>query len=366
MSVLSLHARLLGVNSSPDLLNDFIASLQRPVLPSISRESSGLGARRGSSSTLLGPVRVRCLVPVPLLPSRFSRSNSPHNASRLFILSYCRLQFVGTKCPAALIAPNVAVTAASCFCDYGGPTQFTEAKFCSGAFDGSAYFESEVSSVFPSVPYCQGTDTCSTNGSLRKCANNLAVVSLLNINTPASLATLAPGVVSPYYNIEDCPYSFTNGFISGSLTAQITALGYASNLNNGERMMRTDSLGQLQTPNQLYIGSSMRENSQGSPMMVNFGLSMANSLPAGIDGQPNTVVGVVSWFSAQASTGASSYLVGGSCFGKNAEYTQYSNIITLVNTFCCTLNQEQRAAQCGGDNNASTIRFHRHLRRRPQ
>ncbi len=242
----------------------------------------------------------------------------------------------------------MAVTAASCFCDYGGSNEFTEAKFCSGAFDGSAYFESEVSNAFPSAPYCQGTDSCSTSGSLRKCANNLAIVSLLNINKPSILATLAPGVVSPYYNIEDCPYSFTDGFISGSFTAQITALGYASNLNGGERMIRSDSLGQLQSPNQLYIGSNMRENSQGSPMLVNFGLSMANSNAPGTDSQPNTMVGVVSWYSAQESSGADSYLVGGSCFGKNTEYTQYSNIITLVNTFCCTLSQEMRAAQCDG------------------
>lgn len=276
------------------------------------------------------------------------RSNTARNASRLVVLSYFCLSLAGTKCPAALIAPNVAVTAASCFCDYGGSNEFVVAKFCSGAFDGSAYFESKVSNAFPSAPYCEGTDTCTTSGSLRKCANNLAVVSLLNINTPANLATLAPGVVSPYYNIEDCPYSFTDGFISGSLVGQITALGYASNLNNGERMMRSDSLGQMQAPNQIYMGSSMRENSQGSPMLVNFGLVMDNDLPLGTDSQPNTMVGVVSWYSAQESSGANSFLVGGSCFGKNAEYTEYSNIITLVNTFCCTLSQAQRAAQCDG------------------
>lgn len=257
------------------------------------------------------------------------------------------LMLVGVRCPAALIAPNVAVTAASCFCDYGGTTEFTAAKFSSAAFDGTSYFEAPVADVFPSAPYCGGTDTCTTSGSLRKCANNLAVVSLLNINTPGSLSTLAPGVVSPYYSIADCPYSFTTG-LTGSNAAQITALGYASNLNNGERMMRSDSLGQLQFPNQLYMGSTMRANSRGSPMIVNFGLKMADSNTPGIDNQPNTVVGVVSWYSAESSGGANDYLIGGSCFGTNTQYPQTSNIISLVNEFCCALPTATRAAQCDG------------------
>ena len=86
------------------------------------------------------------------------------------------------------------------------------------------------------------------------------------------------------------------------------------NLNDGARMMRTDSLGQLQTPNQLYIGSTMRAGSLGSPMLVNFGNPMSNSNPLGSDSNPNTMVGVVSWYSAQASAGANDYTVGGSCF----------------------------------------------------
>ena len=253
----------------------------------------------------------------------------------------------GIKCPAALIAPNVAVTAASCFCDYGGGTEFSAAKFSSGMFDGSAYFGAVVSNVFPSAPYCGGTDTCTTSGSLRKCANNLAVVSLQNINAPASLSGLVPGVVSPYYDIASCPYSFTTG-LTGSYAAQITSLGYASNLNNGERMIRSDSLGQLQYPNQLYIGSSMRANSRGSPMLVNFGKRMANTKSPGIDDQPNTMVGVVSWYSAEATGGVNDYIVGGSCFGTNSEYPTTSNIISLVNEFCCPLPLATRAALCGG------------------
>lgn len=253
----------------------------------------------------------------------------------------------GTKCPAALIGPNLAVTSASCFCSYGGTNQFSSAQFKSGYFDGGDYFEAEVSNTFPSTYYCSGTDTCTTDGALRKCANNIAVVSLLNINKPQGLVGLAPGNVSPYYTLGNCTYSFSNG-LTGQPAAQITALGYASNLNSGSRMMRTDSLGQLQSPNQLYIGSTMRANSSGSPMLVNFGKPMSNSLPLGSEADPNVMVGVVSWYSAEASGGANDYIVGGSCFGKNSQYTQYSNIVTLVNTYCCTLNLEQRAAQCDG------------------
>jgi len=250
---------------------------------------------------------------------------------------------------AALIGPNIAVTTASCFCSYGGAVEFSAANFKSAPFDGGSYFQAEVSGAFPSTFYCSGTDTCTVSGSRRKCANDIAVVSLLNINQPQGLVGLAPGVVSPYYSLGTCSYSFVsnNGFTTGP-AAQITALGYAMNLNDGARMMRTDSLGQLQTPNQLYIGSTMRAGSTGSPMLVNFGNPMSNSNPLGSDSNPNTMVGVISWYSAQASAGANDYTVGGSCFATNSQYTQYTNVVTLVNSYCCTLNLEQRAAQCDG------------------
>jgi len=127
----------------------------------------------------------------------------------------------GEKCSAALIGPNIAVTAASCFCDYGGPVEFGAAKFSSAKADSVVYFEAQVANVFPSSPYCGGTDTCVTSGSLRKCANNLAVVSLLNINAPAELATLAPGSVARYYTIKEYPYSFTSG-LTGTWSRAVT------------------------------------------------------------------------------------------------------------------------------------------------
>ena len=248
----------------------------------------------------------------------------------------------GEWCTAALIAPNVAVTAAHCLCTYGSNTIFSgTATFVSGKFDSDQFIKADVQGYFPAVPYCDGTDTCA-NGN--QCENDLAVLSLGPITTPSTSPYVgkAPGNVAGYYAFKDGDYSYVS--YAGYQSTQITALGYSANLDGGTKMIRTDSLGIQDTPNQVRIGSTMESGLGGSPFIVNFGSPQTDSASQGTAADPNVMIAVASWYSSTSGV----KIIGGSRFNKNSKYSQYSNILTLVNTYCCTLSQAERAEKCAG------------------
>ena len=250
--------------------------------------------------------------------------------------------YVGDWCTAALIAPNVAVTAAHCLCAYGSNTIFSgTATFISGKFDSEQFIKASVEGYFPAAPYCAGTDTCA-NGN--QCENDLAVLSLGPIITPSTSPYVgkAPGNVAGYYAFKDSDYSYVS--YAGFQSTQITALGYSANLDGGNKMIRTDSLGIQATPNQVKIGSTMGAGLGGSPFIVNFGTPQTDTAAAGTASDPNVMIAVASWY----SSGGTVKIIGGSRFNKNSKYSQYSNIQTLVNTYCCTLSQADRNLKCAG------------------
>lgn len=237
----------------------------------------------------------------------------------------------------------MAVTAAHCLCVYGSNTVFSgTATFVSGKFDNAQFIKADVEAYFPAEPYCDGTDTCTVPG--QECENDLAVLSLGPINTPSTSPYVgnAPGSVAGYYSFRDGDYSYVS--YAGYQSTQITALGYAANLDDGNKMIRTDSLGIQSGPNQVKIGSTMEAGLGGSPFIVNFGIPQTDSAAPGTASDPNVMVAVAGWYSSDSNV----KIIGGSRFNKNSKYTQYSNILTLVNTYCCTLSQAERDQKCAG------------------
>lgn len=164
------------------------------------------------------------------------------------------------------------------------------------------------------------------------------------INTPSTSPYVgkAPGNVAGYYAFKDGDYSYVT--YAGYQSTQITALGYSANLDGGNKMIRTDSLGIQATPNQVKIGSTMEAGLGGSPFIVNFGTPQTDSAAQGTASDPNVMVAVASWYTSTSNV----KIIGGSRFNKNSKYSQYSNILTLVNTYCCTLSLAERAQKCAG------------------
>jgi hypothetical protein len=173
--------------------------------------------------------------------------------------------------------------------------------------------------------YFKGTDVCSAEAPGIVCENDLAVVVLQKRNGE-SIADVTGRYGFPKGN-DDFGYpSFLN-----ERAAQITQLGYPSKNFDGDKMIRTDSLGYWDEPNNVIIGSNQTGGSSGGPWMVNFGTdtsSFTGTPP--FDDTSNQVVATTSW----GFTSDTAKVQGASRFSKNTAYTTKSNIESLVDSAC--------------------------------
>ncbi|MGD9921265.1 MAG: hypothetical protein AB7V13_07425, partial [Pseudorhodoplanes sp.] len=120
------------------------------------------------------------------------------------------------------------------------------------------------------------------------------------------------------------------GSFLGNRAGQITQFGYPSDRYDGFRMIRTDSLGYHDAPNNVIIGSAQTGGSSGGPWIMNFGIKTSYQGVAPLDDDDNQVVATTSW-----GYNDNRFMVqGGSRFGKNFTYTVKSNIQSLVDTAC--------------------------------
>jgi len=231
-----------------------------------------------------------------------------------------------------MIAPSVAVTAASCVLDYGNNRFYDgSATFIAAQYNSFSLYKATVNQTLAPRAQFNGTDSCSVPGTV--CANDIAI---LILNKPEGRSKYG-GLVGGFYNYESNDYGFNR--LGAAL---ITQLGYAENLGAGNRMSRTDSVGYLSFVNQAKFGSAMRDGSTGAPMIVNFGTRPRNTATFGYESQSNTVVGITNWKLRNENI----KIQGGSRFNKNSEFPNKSNIQSLVDAYCCSVDQTMRQELC--------------------
>ena len=156
------------------------------------------------------------------------------------------------------------------------------------------------------------------------CENDVAVI----VVEPATDGKLI-GDVTGMYDFKDGDFGYPL-FLSEKAT-QMTQLGYPSDNFDGDKMVRTDSLGYQDDPNNVVIGSNQTGGSSGGPWLQNFGTETADftgTPPNDVD--PNQVTATTSWgFIADTVK-----IQGASRFATNTAFTIKSNIQTLVEAAC--------------------------------
>jgi hypothetical protein len=264
-------------------------------------------------------------------------SNSPESTAKYPWAPTGKLVWAnGASCTASMIGNGLAVTAAHCISEYGKNTFLypgTRLYFEPGRFDNLLPL-GRYPVVRFTVPqaYFDGSDPCDPNSPGVVCENDIAVL----LVGPANGMDRLPGEVVGYYGYGS-GFSFVDmGNMKG---AQIAQLGYPSNLDDGIRMVRTDSLGLQTTYNNVVIGSLQGAGSSGGPWLVNFGqqITTSDDTVFGSAPNPNVVIGTTSW---GYDNDANIKLQGASRFGTNSIFRDLSNIQVLINEICRSLNDD--------------------------
>lgn len=227
-------------------------------------------------------------------------------------------------CTASVIRKGLLVTAAHCVHNYGKKEEgWADAiTFEPARHDSEKPYKTWTAKEWwiPKV-YFDGTDKCTVIGVV--CENDVAVVVMDRLDGKEI------GDVTGQYDFRDQPdYGYVD-FLQKKAT-QITQLGYPSENYDGLKMIRTDSLGYQDDPNNVIIGSDQTGGSSGGPWIENFGMTTSHtgSVPTGNDS--NIVVATTSW----GFTSDKFKVQGGSRFSKNSKYTTKSNIRSLVDSAC--------------------------------
>jgi V8-like Glu-specific endopeptidase len=231
-------------------------------------------------------------------------------------------------CTASVIGKSLLVTAAHCVHNFGGreggfadSVTFEPARHGSGS--GSRPFGAWTAKEWwiPKA-YFDGTDICSTNAPGVVCENDIAVVVLEKNNNQFV------GDLTGQFGVKTDDWGYGSFF--GNKAAQITQLGYPSLNYDGLKMIRTDSLGYQDAPNNVIIGSAQTGGSSGGPWLQNFGMKTSYSGTQPLNDEDNQVVATTSW----GFTSDVFMIQGASRFGKNNTYTAKSNIHSLRDTAC--------------------------------
>lgn len=225
-------------------------------------------------------------------------------------------------CSASVIDKGLLVTAAHCVHDYGMQHEgWADEVYFEPARDGKKKPLGKWKAASYTIPtvYFNGTDTCTTHGVV--CENDIAIV-VLNKK--------GKKFVGQSCNVN---HYGTNGYgyvsFSGRTASQITQLGYPVALDNGLKMIRTDSLGYQATPSNVIIGSDQTGGSSGGPWFVNFGIEYV-SLSTTPTANEMRIVGVTSW----GYTDSNVKIQGASRFSTNNSFVSTPNIEALHNAVC--------------------------------
>jgi V8-like Glu-specific endopeptidase len=228
-------------------------------------------------------------------------------------------------CTASVIRKNLLVTAAHCVHNFGEKEQgFADSVTFEPARHGNEKpFGTWVAKEWwiPKV-YFEGTDICSPNAPGVVCTNDIAVV-VLKKNANQSIANL-----TGKFGFKSDGYGYGN--LWGKSVTQITQLGYPAQNYDGLKMIRTDSLGYQDEPNNAIIGSAQTGGSSGGPWLQNFGIKPSYTGTPAVQDDDNQVVATTSW----GFTSDKIMIQGASRFAKNAIYTNKSNIQSLVDSAC--------------------------------
>jgi V8-like Glu-specific endopeptidase len=246
----------------------------------------------------------------------------PYRATGKMFMKFGASTFV---CTGSVIGKNLLVTAAHCVHNFGG----REGGFAdSVTFEPARHQSSKPFGTWSAkewwIPkaYFDGTDVCSSNAPGIVCENDIALV-VLEQNNNQFVADL-----TGKFGFKSDDYGYGNIF--SNKAAQITQLGYPSKDYDGVRMIRTDSLGYQDAPNNVIIGSAQTGGSSGGPWLQNFGLKTSYSGTPPVNDDDNQVVATTSW----GFTSDRFMVQGASRFGKNTIYTAKSNIQSLVDSAC--------------------------------
>lgn len=230
-------------------------------------------------------------------------------------------------CTAALIKRGVVVTAAHCVHNYGeGQNGFaSEVRWYPSWSLGSgpwSWYNGMYWRI--TVPHYYGTDTCRTSSGGLPCNNDLAVVALYHKNGILPGSALG-GWLSYGWN----GFGFvTSPAFGGQNVGSLTQFGYPTGLDNGQQMLRNDSMSKRvasigasgRTLVRIEFGSPMSQGASGGPVIANFGSrpTVTGSASLGTASTSNVVVGVVTHHTEVG--GVSVNVQGATAFGQNPEY----------------------------------------------
>jgi V8-like Glu-specific endopeptidase len=300
------------------------AKSRLPMLKSLSqipgmsgRISQGFGSERHPFTTKGAYGKSKNGTPVTMYPWRPTGKLYMKFGSTTFV------------CTASVIEKGILVTAAHCVQDYGlGAGGSADSVFFRPALHGgkARYGTWRATAwVVPEV-YANGTDNCEVSGVV--CDNDIALVVLKT--GPAPYQSKEIGQVVGRYSYYEKNQGFSN--FLGKKATQITQLGYPVDFDKGRKMIRTDTLGYQETPNNIIIGSDQTGGSSGGPWLMNFGLDPISASSAPSFNSPNRVVATTSWgFVSDAIK-----VQGGSRFNNNGAYPAPgpTNIRQLLNDTC--------------------------------
>lgn len=248
----------------------------------------------------------------------------PWRAAGKMFMSFGGQTFV---CTASVIELNLLVTAAHCVHNFGQEMDgFADAvTFEPARHEGERPFGTWTGRTWyiPKV-YFDGTDVCSPNAPGVVCENDVAVVVLEPDDDGQKIAD----VVGRYGVIEFDEYGYA--FFLGQRAAQLTQLGYPSDQFDGDKMIRSDSVGIWDDPFNVVWGSGQTGGSSGGPELQNFGTPHSGTGPAANDADPNMVSSTTSW----GFINGTAKVQGASRFSKNTSFTEKSNIMALMTAAC--------------------------------
>lgn len=232
-------------------------------------------------------------------------------------------------CTASVIGKGILVTAAHCVHNFGGKEagfadsiRFEPARHGNGA-SARPFGEWTAKEWWIPKVYFDGTDICSNNAPGVVCENDIAIIVLEKNGGNQFIADLT-GKFG--FQLDDWGY----GSFFGNKAAQITQLGYPSENYDGIKMIRTDSLGYQDAPNNVIIGSAQTGGSSGGPWLQNFGMTTSYTGTQPLNDTDNQVVATTSW----GFTSDVFMLQGASRFARNTTYTVKSNIQSLFDSAC--------------------------------
>ena len=234
-------------------------------------------------------------------------------------------------CTASVIGKNLLVTAAHCVHNFGQ----LEGGFASAiTFEPARHLNDRPFGAWTAIQwwiprsYFDGTDICLPQAPGVVCENDVAVV-VLDPNDGKAIGDLTGRYAIKELG-DDGFREFGYVAFNGQLAAELTQLGYPSKDYDGLQMIRTDSLGYQDEPNNVVIGSAQTGGSSGGPWLQNFGARTSFSGPEASDDDLNVVSAVTSWGFISGDV----KVQGASRFGKNTTFTQRTNIQALIDDAC--------------------------------